>query len=492
MAQTLVECDWYGPGVLPSPGTVSTEQKPLTASMENGEPARSLQSPIRLLIVDDDDQWRRTLARRFSRQGLAVTAAGSAEEAMEKAAQMAFDVAILDLNLPGMSGIDLLTVLKERQPELEALMLTAHSSIETAVQAMKRGAYDYLVKPFHLPELEIHIQKAFEKVQLVRREHQWVQQLNYESPRFELVGSSSAMKRVVQMIEKVAPTEATILIRGASGTGKELVARALHMNSPRRDRPIVTINCAALQETLLESELFGHEKGAFTGATQAKPGLVEVAEGGTLFIDEVAEMAPGLQAKLLRVLENGLFRRVGSTQELRADVRVVAATNKSLEEEIKEQRFREDLYYRLNVVTIELPALRQRREDISQLVEHFLTTRRVGSTRFRIEPDALQALQQYDWPGNIRELANVLERAQILADNHVITIDDLPESLSAMLPVAAETANPRSLSEVERRHVFAVLQEEKGNKVHAAKALGISRRALYRLIEKHHLERSGE
>ena len=464
----------------------------MTTSTESGQPARSIQSRIRLLIVDDDDQWRETLVRRFSRQGTAVSAAGSAEEALEKAAQIRFDVAVLDLNLPGMSGIDLLTVLKERQPELEALMLTAHSSIETAVQAMKRGAYDYLVKPFHLPELEIHIQKAFEKVQLVRREHQWVQQLNYESPRFELVGSSSAMKRVVQMIEKVAPTEATILIRGASGTGKELVARALHMNSPRRDRPIVTINCAALQETLLESELFGHEKGAFTGATQAKPGLVEVAEGGTLFIDEVAEMAPGLQAKLLRVLENGLFRRVGSTQELRADVRVVAATNKTLEAEIKEQRFREDLYYRLNVVAIELPTLRERREDIPQLVEHFLTSRRIGSTRFHVDPEAMQALQQHDWPGNIRELANVLERAQILAENHVITVDDLPESLSAMLSVAAEAANPRVLSEVERRHVFAVLQEEKGNKVHAAKALGISRRALYRLIEKHHLERSGE
>jgi DNA-binding NtrC family response regulator len=441
-----------------------------------------------LLIVDDDDQWRQTLVRRFSRLGTAVTGAGSAEEALEEASQTRFDVAVLDLNLPGMSGIDLLSLLKERQPELEALMLTAHSSIETAVLAMKRGAYDYLVKPFHLPELEIHIQKAFEKVQLVRREHQWVQQLNYESPRYQLVGSSSAMKQVVQMIEKVAPTEATILIRGASGTGKELVARALHMNSPRRDRPIVTINCAALQETLLESELFGHEKGAFTGATQAKPGLVEVAEGGTLFIDEVAEMAPGLQAKLLRVLENGAFRRVGSTQELRADVRVVAATNKTLEEEIKAQRFREDLYYRLNVVTIELPTLRQRREDIPPLVEHFLKSRRLGSTPFHIEPEAVQALTQYDWPGNIRELANVLERAQIMAENHVITLDDLPESLSAMLPVAKEAANPRFLSEVERQHVFAVLQEAKGNKVHAAKTLGISRRSLYRLIDKYRLE----
>jgi DNA-binding NtrC family response regulator len=492
MTQTLFESDCYATGVSSASGTISTEQKAMMTSTESGEPVRSPQPRIRLLIVDDDDQWRQTLARRFSRQGMAVTSAGSAEEALEKAAHMRFDAAVLDLNLPGMSGIDLLSLLKERQPELEALMLTAHSSVEAAVLAMKRGAYDYLVKPFHLPELEIHIQKAFEKVQLVRREHQWVQQLSYESPRYQLIGSSPAMKRVVQMIEKVAPTEATILIRGPSGTGKELVARALHMNSPRRDRPIVTINCAALQETLLESELFGHEKGAFTGATQAKPGLVEVAEGGTLFVNEVAEMAPGLQAKLLRVLENGLFRRVGSTQELRADVRVVAATNKTLEQEIKDQRFREDLYYRLNVVTIELPSLRDRREDIPQLVEHFLTTRRVGSTRFHIEPDAMQALKQCDWPGNIRELANVLERAQILAENHVITVDDLPESLGAMLPAARQAANPTFLSEVERRHVFAVLQEEKGNKVHAAKALGISRRALYRLIDKYRLQTSDE
>jgi DNA-binding NtrC family response regulator len=449
----------------------------------------STPNPLRLLIVDDDEQMRRTLVSRFQRQGMAVTDAASGEAAVAKAEHNVFDVALLDLHLPGITGIDVLTRLKELQPELEALLLTAHGSIDTAIQAMKRGAYDYLTKPFHLPELEVHIQKAFEKVRLARRERQWVQQLQFESPRYRIIGSSAAIGRVVQMIERVAPTDATVLIRGASGTGKELVARALHQNSARRERPLVTINCAALQETLLESELFGHEKGAFTGAVQAKAGLVEVAEGGTLFIDEIAEMAPGLQAKLLRVLENGNYRRVGSTQEAHADVRVVAATNKPLEEELKAGRFREDLYYRLNVVTIELPALRDRREDIPEIVEHFLSTRPVGPARSRIHADALEALVRYQWPGNVRELANVLERAQILAEDHLITLDDLPESLiSAALPEGPEGGDPMHLREIERRHVRGVLQREKGNKVHAAKVLGISRRALYRLIEKYDLE----
>ena len=449
-------------------------------------------APIELLIVDDDEQLRQTLARRFGRQGMAVTSAESGEEALAKTAQVRFDVALLDLHLPGMTGIELLGKLKERLPELEVLLLTGHGSMETAIQAMKQGAYDFLTKPFHLPELEAHIQKAYEKVQLVRRERQWVQQIHYESPRHRLVGSSPAMRRVVQLIEKVALSDSTVLVRGASGTGKELVARALHTNSARRDRPLVTINCAALQETLLESELFGHEKGAFTGAVQAKPGLVEVAEGGTLFIDEIGEMAPGLQAKLLRVLEDGHYRRVGGTQEVHADVRVVAATNRPLAEEIKAGRFRDDLYYRINVVSIELPPLQERRQDIPDLVEHFLSTRQVGPLRYRIEPEALEALVRYDWPGNVRELVNVLERAQILAEDHVITPDDLPEGLADAPPAAAVSAggDPRHLREVERRHVQEVLQQEKGNKVHAARALGISRRALYRLISKYRLGES--
>ena len=448
-----------------------------------------MRPPLQLLIVDDDQDLREALLRRFQRLGMKVSGTATGAEALALADQERFDVALLDLHLPDMTGVDLLPQLKERQPELEAIMLTAHGSIDTAIQTMKHGAYDYLTKPFPLPELEIHVQKAFEKVLLARRERQWVDQLHYESSRYRLVGSSSAMQRVIQLIQKVAPTDACVLIRGASGTGKELVARALHINSPRGNRPLVTINCASLQESLLESELFGHEKGAFTGAVQAKPGLVEVAEGGTLFIDEVAEMAPGLQAKLLRVLENGQFRRVGGTHERHGDVRIIAATNKPLEDEQKAGRFREDLYYRLNVVAIALPLLCERRSDIPELVEHFLTTRQVGPVRFQLDAEALAALNSYDWPGNVRELANVLERAQILAENHVITIDDLPETLAHTATVtAAPAGDPCHLRSVERRHVDDILRQLKGNKVQVAKALGISRRALYRLIAKYRLE----
>jgi DNA-binding NtrC family response regulator len=440
----------------------------------------------RLLIVDDDQELQSLLRARFDRLGMTVTVATSAEEALAKLAHVHCDVALLDLHLPGISGLDLLARLKEQQPEMEVLLLTANSSVETAVLAMKRGAYDYLTKPFRLQELEVHIQKAFEKVQLARREKQWVHSLRNESPRHKLVGSSPVMRRVMSLIDKVADKESTVLICGPSGTGKEVVARLIHAGSPRRDRPMVTINCAALQETLLESELFGHEKGAFTGAVHAKPGLVEVAEGGTLFIDEIGEMAQGLQAKLLRVLEDGHFRRVGATSEMHADVRIIAATNRRLEDEIKAGRFREDLYYRLNVLTITLPPLHERRQDIPELVEHFLTTRPLGTVRSRITPEAMEALTRYDWPGNVRELANVLERAQILAEDHCISVDDLPESLLGYHAADAEESAPTTdLHQTQRRHVMSVLREHHNNKVHAARALGISRRALYRLLDKY-------
>jgi DNA-binding NtrC family response regulator len=446
----------------------------------------------RVLIVDDETELLHALCETLAAQGYDTVGASSGSEAVALLEKDSVDIVLSDLMMPGMNGIELLRKALEIDPNVVVMIMTGQGTVQTAVEAMKSGAFDYVLKPFKLQAMLPTLARAME-VRRLRMENvrlrRYLEQLSYESPRYRLVGSSPAMQRVVHLIEKVAPTDATVLIRGASGTGKELVARALHLNSPRRDQPLVTINCAALQENLLESELFGHEKGAFTGAVQSKRGLIEVAEGGTLFIDEVAEMAPGLQAKLLRVLEDGHYRRVGGTQETQANVRVIAATNKLLEEEQKAGRFREDLFYRLNVVTIHLPLLRERREDIPELVEHFLTTRQLGRVRCRLDPMAREALMRYDWPGNVRELANVLERAQILAENHVITLDDLPEPfLSMPKPSEAAAANPLHLCEVERRHVEEVLQQAKGNKVQAARILGISRRALYRLIDKYQLD----
>lgn len=450
----------------------------------------------KLLIVDDEVELMRALCESLTDAGFETRGLSDPALAPDALRDGAFDILLSDLMMPGTDGIQLLRRCLEIDPQLVGLIMTGQGTIQTAVEAMKAGAFDYILKPFRLQQVLPVLDRAME-VRRLRLENvrlrRYVQRLTFESDRYRIIGSGPAVRKVVQLIEKVAPTTATVLVRGPSGTGKELVARAVHGNSARRDKPLVTVNCATLQETLLESELFGHEKGAFTGADRPKLGLFEVAEGGTLFVDEVAEMAPALQAKLLRVLEDGHYRRLGSTQERRADVRVVAATNKPLEAEQKAGRFREDLFFRLSVVTVDLPALKDRREDIPELVAHFLQTRQVGRGLMTVDPAARALLCAYDWPGNIRELVNVLERAQILAEGTVITPDDLPENLCAALEPAAPgaeaapVASPDDLDRVEQRHVADVLHRYHGNKAQAAKALGVSRRTLYRLIEKYRL-----
>jgi DNA-binding NtrC family response regulator len=464
----------------------------------------------RVLVVDDEVELMKALCDALGEEGYRVKGVTDAPAALAEMRRGDFDLLLSDLMMPGTDGIELLRQSLDIDPNLIGVIMTGHGTVQTAVEAMKTGAFDYILKPFKLQSILPTLARAMDvrrlKLENVRLKAH-IERLSFESARMQMVGGGLAMKKVFGMIQKIAAAETTVLIRGPSGSGKELVARALHHNSRRRDKPMVTVNCAALQETLLESELFGHERGSFTGATQPKPGLFEVAEGGTLFIDEIAEMSAGMQAKLLRVLEDGTYRRVGGIEEQHADVRIIAATNKPLEAEQRAGRFRDDLFYRLNVITIDLPPLRERKEDIAALVEHFLATRQFGRTRMKVAPEALAALVNYNWPGNVRELANVIERAQILAEDDAITPDDLPDTITdaapapppaaeapATAPVATTPSTPVAdpeavlLREVERRHVRKVLDKTRGNKVHAAKALGISRRALYRLIAKYKLE----
>lgn len=435
---------------------------------------------IDLLIVDDDSEYRSTVVRRFSRRGYRIQEAADGEAALELAARRQFHVAVVDLVMPGLSGIELLEKLKAGSPDCEVVMLSGQGTIETAVEAMKRGAHDFLTKPFPLTELEVVVQKAFEQRELRKENRQLKAVLERNQPSSEILGRSTAIQDVMRLVDRAGPTDKAILIQGESGTGKELVARALHRASRRAEKPIVVINCAALPETLLESELFGHEKGSFTGAVSSKQGLFELADGGTLMIDEIGEMPGSLQAKLLRVLEDGSFRRVGSLKECRVDVRLLAATNRNMADEVKAGRFREDLFYRINVMSLELPPLRKRTGDVPLLVTRFL------GPNWEIEPQAMQALEAYAWPGNVRQLINVIERAKILADGNSVRWHDLPSEVR--LPSQdkhASNGQTDKLDEIERAHVVDVLEREKGNKARAARALGINRRSLYRLLEKY-------
>jgi DNA-binding NtrC family response regulator len=351
---------------------------------------------------------------------------------------------------------------------------------------MKLGAYDYLTKPFPLKELESLIEKAYERRQLRKENLQLRALLRRSEPEEVMVGQSPVMQEIYRLIERAGPSDRAILIQGESGTGKELVARALHRHSARADKPMVVINCAALPEPLLESELFGHEKGAFTGAISSKPGLFEVADGGTIFIDEIGEMPGPLQAKLLRVLEDGSLRRVGSIKERRVHVRLLAATNRNLSQQVCEGRFREDLYYRINVMSLELPPLRQRREDIPLLLKHF-----VGPD-WEVEDRAVRVLERYDWPGNVRQLINAVERAKIVAESRFLCLRDFPREATDYDPPGAAPAPAQQddLASLERAKVVEVLRREAGNKTRAARALGIDRRKLYRLVEKYQIQAS--
>jgi len=436
-----------------------------------------------ILFVEDDAEFAAGCVRWFEKNGHQVTHTTSGQDGIGQCQKRDFDIAVLDWNLPGLSGLELVQRMRDINPETEIIVLTGEGTIENAVESMRRGIFDFLSKPFPMDELQRRCFGALERRKL-RKENTQLREVIDRNKRtsVKMIGESEPMKKVFRLIDRVALTDTPVLVEGESGTGKELVALAVHQGSTRSDRPIVTVNCAALPEQLVESELFGHEKGSFTGATAAKPGLFEVADDSTLFIDEVGELPLALQPKLLRVLEDGSMRRVGSEKERRVDVRIVAATNRNLKEEVEEGRFREDLYYRLNVLTIDLPPLRARGGDVHLLVDHF-----VGDS-YELEGDARSALESYEWPGNVRQLINTIKRAKILADD-VITIEDLPEELEPQTSTGnSDDWAEGSLMTLQREHIREVLEKENGNKSAAARILGVERRKLYRMMKQHGIE----
>ncbi len=446
---------------------------------------------MRVLIVDDDEALRTLLARELSRSGHRVVEAADGTQCFNRLANEEPDVVLLDLMLPDGSGIDVLRRLRAERPAVEIVVLTAHGTIDTALAAMKLGAFDYLRKPCHLQELEITLERANERRRLGEENERLKDGLSLGVQGPEMVGAGEAFDDLRRIVAKVAASDSTVLVRGETGTGKELIARSIHRTSPRREEPFVVVDCAALNENLLQSELFGHEQGAFTGATRRKHGLFEAADGGTVFLDEIGDVSPAVQAALLRVLETSSFRHVGGTQEVHVDVRLVAATNRALERLVEEGKFRRDLYFRLNAIHIDVPPLRHRRNDIPVLVAHFVAQHnRRYSTRKALSRETAELLRAYEWPGNVRQLRHVVERALVLADGDVIRPADLPPEVgdaAAAARLDPEHARALTLAELECRHIARVLAEVRGHRAHAAQLLGISERNLYRRIREYGL-----
>jgi DNA-binding NtrC family response regulator len=450
--------------------------------------------PSRVLIVDDEKLIRWSIVERLSKEGLLCTEAGDGASASEALAREPIDLVLLDLKLPDTDGLTLLRQFQGQVPDLPVVMMTAHSSVDTAVEAMKLGAFDYLTKPFNLDELVLSVRRALETTALRREAGERLREAKERFGFSSVVGASKQMKEIVALARKVAKSEAaTVLLRGESGSGKDVIARAIHYESARAGAAFMNITCTALTDTLLESELFGHERGAFTDARNQKKGLFELADGGTLFLDEIGDMSPNLQAKLLRVLEEKKFRRVGGTVDLKIDVRVIAATNRDLEKAIRDRTFREDLFYRLNIIPIDLPPLRGRPEDIPALVDHFLAhfSREFKRPFKSVTPGAMARLKAHPWPGNVRELRNALERACLLAGSDVIDEGDLLLGRPSSAPAGGGTdpfvlpAGGVVLEELEKSLVIQALERSGGNQTRAATLLGISRDQLRYRMEKH-------
>jgi len=440
---------------------------------------------IRVLVVDDEEPFRRLLKRELGRKGFAVEVAADGAAALALLRERVFDVILLDIVMPGLDGLATMKRLREDPAPPAIIVLTGRATVETAVEAMKNGAFDYLTKPYKLDELIVLINRANEYRALGIKSSLLEQELVRQETPPDFIGGSRQLAEVHALIRKAAPTDSPVLILGESGTGKELVANTLWRASLRRDRPFIPLNCASFSESLIESELFGHEKGAFTSAVSTKHGLVEVADTGTLFLDEIGELPLALQPKLLRFLDAGEFRRVGGTRAMSVDVRLIAATNRDLRGLIGSGGFREDLFYRLNVITITIPPLRERAEDVPELARHFLRvcSRRGACPARDFSPAALLALSSYAWPGNVRELQNVVERAVILCDGELLE----PEDLGMTAAAAPERGAAGSLEEIERGHILRVLREAGGNQSRASQLLGIDRKTLYLKLRKYGL-----